>query len=49
MSAKDRVLLVVTGNGLKDVAGAASKAPPAHKIGVSLDEVARVLRERTAP
>ena len=49
VSAKDRVLLVVTGNGLKDVAGAASKAPPAHRIGVSLDEVARVLRERTAP
>jgi threonine synthase len=49
VSAKDRVLIVVTGNGLKDVAGAASKAPPAHTIGVSLDEVARVLRERRAP
>ena len=29
VTAKDRVLLVVTGNGLKDVAGAASKAAPA--------------------
>ena len=42
----DRVLLVVTGNGLKDVAGAASKAPPAHTIGVSLDDVARVVGRR---
>ena len=41
--ASDRVLLVVTGNGLKDVAGASAKAPPAHRIGVSLDDVARVL------
>jgi threonine synthase len=48
LNAKDRVLLVVTGNGLKDVAGAASKAPPAHTIGVSLDDVARVLKERAA-
>jgi threonine synthase len=46
VGAKDRVLLVVTGNGLKDVAGAASKAPAAHRIGVSLDEVSRVVRER---
>jgi threonine synthase len=48
VSAKDRVLVVVTGNGLKDVAGASAKAPPAHRIGVSLDDVARVLRERRA-
>ena len=46
VGAKDRVLLVVTGNGLKDVAGASAKAPPAHRIGVSLEDVARVLRER---
>jgi hypothetical protein len=31
---------------LKDVAGASAKAPPAHRIGVSLEDVARVLRER---
>jgi threonine synthase len=42
--AEDRVLLVITGNGLKDVAGASAKAPPAHKIGVSLDDVARVVK-----
>lgn len=49
VGAKDRVLLVVTGNGLKDVAGAAQKAPPAHSIGVSLADVAAVLQARTAP
>jgi threonine synthase len=43
VAAKDRVLLVVTGNGLKDVAGASAKAPPAHRIGVSLEDVARVV------
>ena len=43
VSARDRVLVVVTGNGLKDIAGASAKAPPAHRIGVSLDDVARVL------
>lgn len=43
---KDRVLAVVTGNGLKDVAGAARKAPPAHTIGVSLDAVERVVGAR---
>ena len=48
VTAKDRVLLVVTGNGLKDVAGAASKAPPAHPIGVSLEDVARVIKGRAA-
>jgi threonine synthase len=48
VSAKDRVLVVVTGNGLKDVAGASAKAPPAHTIGVSLDDVARVMAERGA-
>jgi threonine synthase len=48
VGAKDRVLVVVTGNGLKDVAGASAKAPPAHTIGVSLDDVARVLAQRTA-
>jgi threonine synthase len=36
---KERVLHVVTGNGLKDVKGASSKAPPARRIGVSLDDV----------
>src|SRR5205814_7748606 len=44
----DRVLIVVTGNGLKDVAGGSAKAPPAHTIGVSLDDVARVLASRGA-
>lgn len=39
----DRVLMVVTGNGLKDVAGAAKKAPEAHRIGVSLEDVRRAL------
>jgi threonine synthase len=43
VGAKDRVLIVVTGNGLKDVAGASAKAPPAHRIGVSLEDVARVV------
>ena len=46
VTAKDRVLIVVTGNGLKDVAGASAKAPPAHRIGVSLDDVARGDRRR---
>jgi len=45
---KDRELIVVTGNGLKDVAGASAKAPPAHTIGVSLDDVARVIASRGA-
>ena len=43
VNAKDKVLMVVTGNGLKDVAGAAKKAPEAHRIGVSLDDVRRAL------
>jgi threonine synthase len=47
VGAKDRVLLVVTGNGLKDVAGASAKAPPAHHIGVSLEDVARVVQARS--
>jgi hypothetical protein len=46
--AQDRVLLVVTGNGLKDVGGAAAKAPPAHTIGVSLEDVDRVVTSRRA-
>jgi threonine synthase len=43
VSAKDEVLLVVTGNGLKDIAGASKKAPLAHRIGASLDECRRAL------
>jgi threonine synthase len=39
----DRVLFVVTGNGLKDVAGASRKAPEAYRIGASLDECKRAL------
>jgi threonine synthase len=46
VTAKDKVLMVVTGNGLKDVAGAAAKAPAAHRIGVSLDDVRRALNGR---
>jgi threonine synthase len=38
---KDRVLQVVTGNGLKDVRGAAQKAPQPKRIGVSLEDVRR--------
>lgn len=49
VGAKDRVLMVVTGNGLKDIAGASAKAPPAHRIGVSLDDVQRVLAEQRRP
>ena len=41
--ADDRVLFVVTGNGLKDVAGASRKAPEAYRIGASLDECKRAL------
>jgi threonine synthase len=40
---KDRVLFVVTGNGLKDIAGASKRAPPAHRIGASLDDCKRAL------
>ena len=43
VSPKEKVLLVVTGNGLKDVAGASKKAPPALHIGVSLDDCRRAL------
>jgi threonine synthase len=43
VSAKDRVLFVVTGNGLKDIAGASKKAPEAHRIGASLDDCRRAL------
>ena len=43
LGARDRVLLVVTGNGLKDVGGASKKAPEAHTIGVSLDDCRRAL------
>lgn len=39
IGAKEKVLHVVTGHGLKDVRGAAAKAPEARRIGVSLDEV----------
>ncbi len=39
----DKVLHVVTGNGLKDIAGASQRAPQAHRIGASLDDVRRVL------
>ncbi|HEY2510113.1 MAG TPA: threonine synthase [Polyangiaceae bacterium] len=49
VGAKDRILMVVTGNGLKDIAGASAKAPPAHRIGVSLDDVQRVLAEQRRP
>jgi threonine synthase len=47
----ERVLLVVTGNGLKDVAGASKKAPEAHRIGVSLEDCKRALGldDRGAP
>ena len=38
---KERVLHVVTGNGLKDVRGAARKAPEPVRIGVSLEDVRR--------
>jgi threonine synthase len=38
----ERVLHVVTGNGLKDVRGAASRAPEPVGIGVSLEDVRRV-------
>jgi threonine synthase len=43
LGAKDRVLVVVTGNGLKDVAGASQKAPQAHRIAPSLDDCKRAL------
>lgn len=43
IDAKDRVLTMITGNGLKDVRRATTHAPPAHPIGVSLDDVHRVL------
>jgi threonine synthase len=43
VSPKEKVVMVVTGNGLKDVAGAAKKAPEAHRIRVSLDDVRRAL------
>jgi threonine synthase len=43
VTAKDKVVMVVTGNGLKDVGGAAKKAPQAHRIGVSIADVRRAL------
>ncbi len=50
MTAKDRVLVVVTGNGPQGRRrGREQGAPPAHRIGVSLDDVARVLRARQEP
>jgi threonine synthase len=49
VTSSDRVLFIVTGNGLKDVTGASKKAPEAHRIGVSLDDVRRVLGSRGVP
>ena len=43
VSKTEKVLLVVTGNGLKDVAGASKKAPEAHRIGVSLEDCKKAL------
>jgi threonine synthase len=43
IGARDRVLFVVTGNGLKDIAGASRKAPEAIQIGTSLDDCKRAL------
>jgi threonine synthase len=42
----ERVLQVVTGNGLKDVRGAASRAPEAVRIGVRLEDVERAIATR---
>jgi len=39
ISASDRVLMVVTGNGLKDVRGATAKAPAATNVSGALDEL----------
>jgi threonine synthase len=39
LSSQDRVLQVVTGNGLKDVKGATELAPQPHRIRPSLDDV----------
>lgn len=40
---RERVLCVATGNGLKDVRGATSRAPAALPIAANLDEVRRAL------
>jgi threonine synthase len=39
----ERVLFVVTGNGLKDIAGASRKAPEAHRIQPTLEDCRRAL------
>ncbi|HJZ83551.1 MAG TPA: threonine synthase [Polyangia bacterium] len=41
IGARDRVLHVVTGSGLKDVRGAALRAPEPTRIGVALEDVRR--------
>lgn len=46
ISSKDRVLHVVTGNGLKDVKHAAARAPEPVRIQVSLDAVMRAVATR---
>lgn len=43
ISSDEKVLHIVTGNGLKDVKGAAAHAPEAHRIQVSLDAVRGVI------
>ncbi|MBI4576842.1 MAG: pyridoxal-phosphate dependent enzyme [Planctomycetes bacterium] len=43
LTARDRVLVVSTGNGLKDVAGAARAAPPARRVAPRLEAVREAL------
>jgi len=41
----DRVTVLVTGNGLKDVASARKAVSQAHKVSTSIEDVSRVARE----
>lgn len=43
IGAGDSVVHVVTGNGLKDIRGAAMHAPPVHRVAPSLDAVREVI------
>jgi threonine synthase len=45
----ETALHIVSGNGLKDVRSALSACPEARRIGVSLDDVRRVVAELGAP
>lgn len=44
IDADERIVLIVTGNGLKDVPAAIKAAPPPHKIEPALDAVRRIVQ-----